>query len=487
MSTVPVFAPDGSLGDIPQGQLMAAIKAGGKPGVTVKAPDGALGVVPSDRIQDAVKAGGSIVPLGEQDTQHPGFWQAVGDDLKGVAKGLATTVVNGMTGNELIPDSIREAAGIGPARDIIGQGQQMRADWERRKAAGYSTPYRVAAPVAEAAGANVTGMEDAAAQGDTAGVAGHAAVPIATTLATAGLAKGAPAIADAAEAAKTGIKTGIKAAGEAASAVGSSLDPDVVGLISPRAAHALRMAQKIGKVASKVDTTVPESPASQVLTDRIAAERQMASQPGFPNRAEGLPEVEAAQPQATAYLQKAVEPNQTGNVAAELPRPVAEPESQSATTEPTPPSGRALSGESALRQILTGQDNANLTKIAKSRGINITKESQLKPGVADNLIINKIMDDFAPDELDEIGARYQESTRFRHDFQDIGPEAWKTMSLQTYFPDIKLSQAAVNRTHAAILKAAANRLEAAPAEEDLTGILEQSVKQAQQRKALPSQ
>jgi hypothetical protein len=121
---------------------------------------------------------------------------------------------------------------------------------------------------------------------------------------------------------------------------------------------------------------------------------------------------------------------------------------------------RTLSGDSALTQILTGQDNANLLKIAKSRGINVAKESQLKPGVADQLLIKKIQADMSPEELDEIGARYLENQRMGgHQFGDVGPEAWKAMSLQTYFPDVKIPAAVLKRTGKAI---AANGPEAAP-------------------------
>jgi hypothetical protein len=38
---------------------------------------------------------------------------------------------------------------------------------------------------------------------------------------------------------------------------------------------------------------------------------------------------------------------------------------------------RTPQGESVLRQVLTGQDNKNLLKIARSRGINVTVEAQL--------------------------------------------------------------------------------------------------------------
>ena len=176
----------------------------------------------------------------------------------------------------------------------------------------------------------------------------------------------------------------------------------------------------------------------------------------------------------------------------------------------------ALSGDSALRQILTGQDNANLLKIAKSRGINVAQESQLKPGVADNRLINKIIDDHSPEELDNISAQYEENTRMgKHQFGDVGPEAWKTMSLQQYFPDVKIPAATLRRTQNAIANTSAAlpqgivmdpttgrpqfsydvaaKPRATPAVaaatpaagEDLTAILQKSLNQARQRAGVP--
>lgn len=157
------------------------------------------------------------------------------------------------------------------------------------------------------------------------------------------------------------------------------------------------------------------------------------------------------------------------------------------TPEGTPPSAsmntlpRTLNGDSALRQILGGQGNANLLKIAKSRGINVTKEAALKPGTADNLLINKIVDDFSPDELEEIRAQHLENTRFRHSFGDIGPEAWKTLSLQTYFPDLKIAQTTLDRTAKAIAKprlAPEITLPPGQTESDLMPLLQESLKRA---------
>jgi len=55
-----------------------------------------------------------------------------------------------------------------------------------------------------------------------------------------------------------------------------------------------------------------------------------------------------------------------------------------------------------LTQILTGQDNANLLKIARSRGINVNPGSAAQAGVADTRLIRKIIDDHTPEELGEL-------------------------------------------------------------------------------------
>jgi hypothetical protein len=136
-----------------------------------------------------------------------------------------------------------------------------------------------------------------------------------------------------------------------------------------------------------------------------------------------------------------------------------------------------ISGESALTQLLTSQDNGTLLKIAKSRGINVTRESQLKPGIADSMLARKIIDDFSPDELEEIGSKYLEATRFSHKFGNITPEAWHAMTLQYYFPDVKIPAAMLKRSQSSIQ---ANH-PLAQATDDLTGILQQSLDAAKRK------
>jgi hypothetical protein len=163
MSTVPIISPAGDVGDVPFTQMKAALAAGGKMGVSVKAPDGTIGVVPADRYQDAAKAGATILPYKEQETQHPGFWATAADQLGGL----------------LHPSGFSPYPGMDQEAKSAAATQSAQQD-QSRKAAGYSLPYRAAVPVAQAAGVNVPAMEQSAKEGDVAGVAAGAVVPIAT-------------------------------------------------------------------------------------------------------------------------------------------------------------------------------------------------------------------------------------------------------------------------------------------------------------------
>src|SRR5579884_524871 len=61
-SMVPMIAPNGSVGDIPQEQVQNAVKAGFKIGVDLTSPDGQRGVVPMDTAHDAIKSGFQLTP-----------------------------------------------------------------------------------------------------------------------------------------------------------------------------------------------------------------------------------------------------------------------------------------------------------------------------------------------------------------------------------------------------------------------------------------
>jgi hypothetical protein len=225
-------------------------------------------------------------------------------------------------------------------------------------------------------------------------------------------------------------------------------------------------------------------PFAKVMTP---ADEAAASLIKVPGRDFGLPpSASAPPPPAASPLPEQPLPGEVAQPADALPgAPEAAPAAASGAGIP-----RTLSGESALRDVLSRQDNANLTRIAKSRGINITQESQLKPSIADKRLINKIIDDYDDDELDGFRSTYAEQTRMpRHDFGDIGPEGNKTLAMQTYFPDVKIPATVMKRTQAAIADAqkAAAPAPAASSGDDLTAILQESLKRAQQQKQVPVQ
>jgi hypothetical protein len=104
-----------------------------------------------------------------------------------------------------------------------------------------------------------------------------------------------------------------------------------------------------------------------------------------------------------------------------------------------------LSGEGALNQVLTSLDNKQLLQVARSRGIDVTREAQLKPGVADQRVIKKIIDDFSPDELQDFRDQYLENSRMETQAASLSPEAQRLQLLQAYFPDVKIPAAATVR------------------------------------------
>src|SRR5689334_5682236 len=57
MGTIPMFAPDGSIGDVPRERMAEAQKAGFKIGVDMLSPDGQRGTIPQERMLDASAKG----------------------------------------------------------------------------------------------------------------------------------------------------------------------------------------------------------------------------------------------------------------------------------------------------------------------------------------------------------------------------------------------------------------------------------------------
>jgi hypothetical protein len=174
-----MFAPDGSLGDIPYERMHDAVQAGAVPAVKMKAPDGSIGYVPAPKSQDAVKAGGSIVPLGADDlgASRPGVTETLWNDLKGMVGGIPQAVKT--VGEMTQPASAGVA--VAPMAESLANADQQR------KTEGRSLPYRADAAAATLLGANVPGMEEAAKEGNPSAVVGHAIAGAAPYVAGAGI------------------------------------------------------------------------------------------------------------------------------------------------------------------------------------------------------------------------------------------------------------------------------------------------------------
>jgi hypothetical protein len=164
--------------------------------------------------------------------QGGGGLRALGSDLLGMAKGLATPQgvnpggypnVNYVPGRGLQEQPPEQQ----PKLQAFAEGQ---AQDQSRQANGYSKAYRLAAPIAQSVGTNVSGMEASARQGDTSGVLGHAVAPAAAYGIVRGAAAGLDALPN-----KTRAQANFQAAMNAAG--------DKPVDISPAAATAARTAE----------------------------------------------------------------------------------------------------------------------------------------------------------------------------------------------------------------------------------------------------
>lgn len=463
-----VFSQNGESTPIPSSMLSEAVKHGAIPGVQVRTATGETTYIPANRIQEAAQHGAKPVPLDADNPNHSGLWSYLTDpktwssaasSLVGDIKSIPSAMAQ--------PDPMSDPSVPADEKWKLAQkAQQDQLALNAKRAKEHGHIYDVAASAAEMMGVPMQAEEKSAEQGDVGGVVGHAATVPALMAAGETVRAAAPLVSDLAGKGAAAVKPALTGAGKLLTAAGDSINPDVLGLISPRAAHALRLARQAGKAATVLgdeglDATAGNKP--------FAGEKEPAATPAQP----------------TAAPIAATNPPPSPSTKPSLTAAGFQDATLAGRTSGTTDAPRFLQGESALRQILTGQDNANLMKIAKSRGINVTQESQLRPGIADGKLITKIIDDHSPEELDDLRDAYMQN-QSKHQFGDIGAEAWKTLSMQTYFPDVKLPATVVQRTATAIENSrarAAAVTKAAPPSGDLTPLLQESLRRFQAAKA----
>jgi hypothetical protein len=396
VGTIPILSPDQQVHSIPQDQLAAALQAGGMPVATVRDPQGQLRYIPSAQVQTAQSMGGSVISRAPQSEEldflqkNPGHTWLARDPQK-------------------FPN--REE-GIYPA----GPGNEWRNDPNSPQATSTQAPIDLHLALHTYQGIKTGLMPVGAALSFGAtipqvvgGIAGGTAGNVA-----------GQKIAEAAGAGPVGQEIG----GDVGGLVGGVYGANRVGSAAQQFLESFRSGLKPNPASVYPGAPMPANPAPELLQAR-GLTRGGTVPPAEPSDVLGQIPV-GSQPTATLSAVNTLQ----------------NPSSAAAATIP-----RTLSGESALSQILSRLDNASLLRIARSRGIDVRQESLLKPGTANNLLINKIANDFSPDELQEFGARYLENSRFQHQFSNqMTPEAWSTVAMKSYFPDVKIPQTVLGRT-----------------------------------------
>lgn len=164
---ISVFDPNGQEGTIPVSQSKVASAKGYRAIMYDKS--GQKGSVPFEQMAQATRAGYTTTPKTQFEQQRTpqgsAFGRAAkaaGGDLAGVATGF---------GDLISGDSARPGA-------AAAMGARAALNYGLEKQEGYGPGYRTAALIGQGAGIiNPEGMEESAAQGDMAGVAGHVVVP----------------------------------------------------------------------------------------------------------------------------------------------------------------------------------------------------------------------------------------------------------------------------------------------------------------------
>jgi hypothetical protein len=420
---VPVFDPQGNLRDVPSEQLREAVGAGGVPAHPVQGPDGTTRMIPVTRLSEAVQAGGKIINSPVPDAQLPAYYGfTLGNVASNVWEG-AKSVVQGTyaLGKDLLQNPNWVQGDTSTLHKFVEQPMLDQSAKAAQSFAAGNTVEGVGHTIASGlplVGPWAASLGEQAGTGDIGGA----------------LAKGAGQV-GALKVGQTALSRGISAVRNP-SPVPTYPGAQLPAAPEPRLLQANALmrgpqpivdpAQGLGQIPVRSENVTPE------LLQARGLARGATTPPPEPSDVLG---------QIPVRAQSTVTPTQ--------PSTLPNPSPEAASTIP-----RTLSGESALGQVLSRLDNASLLRIARSRGIDVRQESLLKPGTANNLLINKIANDFTPDELLEFSARYLENSRFQHQFSNqMTPEAWSTVAMKSYFPDVKLPQTVLARTQKAMTAA----------------------------------
>jgi hypothetical protein len=472
---IPVFDPQGTLRDVPYDQLRAAVSAGGVPAHPVKDPSGQMRMIPVTRLNEAVQAGGTIVNSPVPEAQLPAYYGFTPGNIASNAWEGAKSVVQGTyaLGKDLLQNPNWVEGDTSTLHKFVEQPMLDQSTKAAQSFAAGNSVEGIGHTIASGLpliGPWAASLGEQAGTGDIGGAVAKGAGQVGTMKAgELALTRGIPAAAGAApgaiRAGVRGINKGLEKApgtigGTAGAAIGGyfggHIGAEVGGVAGAVAGRELLPQVRIPGEGFGLPNRVTGGPAS-APSYAVYPGASLPENPGvFPGaplpqappaevlQARGLTQgAAAAPPDPSAALGQIGNPKPTITTpASSLPNPTPE----ASATIP-----RTLSGEGALSQVLSQLSNADLLRIAKSRGLNVSREMILKPGTANSLLISKIVNDFSPSELAEVRDTYLERTRFQHQFSSqMNPEAWSTAATQTYFPQVKIPQTVLARTRTAM-------------------------------------
>lgn len=385
-----MFSPDGALGDIPYEQMHAALAAGAKPGVTVKSPDGQLGVIPADRTSEAIKAGGAIVPIHEQETDHPGFWE----NVKQFGSGAADTTVRPLwhlltatpeeqkqMAKEILDSHLDQ---YNKAKDAFNQGYYVEA-------AGHAlaTGLPVVGPAAAKAGEDIG-------QGKFAYGAGEAAGLLSEPLVRRGVAEvreAAPTMEDLTDKAKNvtpkqagqaaGATAGAVSGHGALSAPGAYYGAKTAGKVVEAVLGKDRANQPIIKPATAPAPVYPGAPLPEAPPAEVQQARPLQTGPEtYHDPAAGLGEIPAAK---TAQSSVAPDPQATPSPANTSPKQFEDLLTESLGGQKLQP-GVALKNQPAAMRAAAGKLPEGFTPVDSSvlKGYKYDPEAQEFSAVTNN-------------------------------------------------------------------------------------------------------
>jgi hypothetical protein len=509
---IPMIAPDGTVGEIPSDKVTEALAKQFRLGVKLQAPSGEIGIIPRDKLVQAVQTPGMHVlqdsamyatrtddprapaPGQPGSKEDPYGFKDIGDTATNLVKGAAKNAYQisapgvaaslATKNHPEVAAKLPEALQPTPAKDLQ---DQIMVNALPMMVGAEELPRTSTAPKAAA-------VAETAAKKAPPSVAEGIAYR---------LAKRVPYLGKAIKFGElvSAIADEIKGKQEAppAAAPPPAPAPQMHGPTNPELWGKDVRTPDLPPAVDVIAANPGELARQQAIGKRSTVTHVLPSQ----NRGLALPgETAAAPPQgglrpemAQSRREFIQQKQDAGKLVSPDEKNFADAYDKRSTPATTSTVPRTPAGESVLNQVLTSLDNQWLMKIARSRGINISQEVQLKPGVANTRLIGKIMADFTPDELENARNTGIEVSRFKRapqDFadEDLAREAWHVKVLQTYFPDVKIPAAALKRVAATVeapkpAKAAVKAPEETPeiSDEALSDLMKQSIEQIKKRKA----